>query len=209
MPRKSVLDQYPLSIDISNKKKMEVRKKPTDSDKIINFLETQKSGILKDCKVEYIVEPEPMDTGGAVAYAVQTLLLKGNFLLANADTWIGSGIQEVACSSAPSMAVLRMRDASRYGRVKFDNEFHVTVFEEKSHRDGSAWINTGLYLLNPDMFKNWSGEPFSLEQDFFPGLVRCGTLKVVKLQTDFIDIGIPSDYFRFCQWNASERIGTL
>jgi hypothetical protein len=37
--RRSVLDQYPLSIDISNKKKMDTRKKPTDGDKIINFYE--------------------------------------------------------------------------------------------------------------------------------------------------------------------------
>lgn len=39
MPKKSVLDSYPLTIDISNKKKMETRVKPTDSDKIINFYE--------------------------------------------------------------------------------------------------------------------------------------------------------------------------
>jgi len=39
MPKKSVLDQYPTTIDISNKKKMDVRKKPTDGDKIINFYE--------------------------------------------------------------------------------------------------------------------------------------------------------------------------
>jgi D-glycero-alpha-D-manno-heptose 1-phosphate guanylyltransferase len=179
------------------------------ADQIISFLDTEKSGLLKDCRVDYIVEPTPMDTGGAVAYAVQTLLLTGNFLLANADTWIGSGIQEMACSSAPSMAVLRMRDASRYGRVKVDDEFQVTVFEEKSHRDGPAWINTGLYNLNSDLFKKWNGEPFSLEQVLFPRLVRCGTLKAVELHADFIDIGIPSDYLRFCQWNASERVGTL
>jgi hypothetical protein len=37
--RRSVLDSYPLTIDISNKKKMETRVKPTDSDKIINFYE--------------------------------------------------------------------------------------------------------------------------------------------------------------------------
>jgi hypothetical protein len=39
MPKKSVLEQYPTTIDISNKKKMDVRKKPTDGDKIINFYE--------------------------------------------------------------------------------------------------------------------------------------------------------------------------
>lgn len=179
------------------------------ADQIISFLEAEKFGILKNCKVQYIIEPIPMDTGGAVAYSLQELVLTGDFLLTNADTWIGAGIEKMACSLSPSMAVLRVDDSSRYGRVKFDDGSNITAFEEKSQTIILPYINTGLYHLNSNLFKGWNGRPFSLERDFFPGLVKGGLLKAVELQADFIDIGIPGDYFRFCQWVASDRRSVL
>jgi len=130
-------------------------------------------------------------------------------LVTNADTWIGTGVQEVARTAASSMAVLSLHDASRYGRVKFDDQFHVTAFAEKSHEKGPGWINAGLCHLHADLFKDWDGQPFSLERVCLSELAGCGALKAVALQTDFIDIGIPGDYFRFCQWIAADRKGIL
>ena len=179
------------------------------ADQIISFLEAEKFGLLKACKVEWLIESTPLDTGGAVAYAVQQLNLTGDFLVTNADTWIGSGVQEVAQSAAPSIAVLRLQDVSRYGLVKFDDKFLVTDFSEKSVKKGSGWISAGLCHLHVDLFKDWDGQPFSLERVCLSALARCGALKAVALQTDFIDIGIPDDYFRFCQWIAADRKGNL
>jgi D-glycero-alpha-D-manno-heptose 1-phosphate guanylyltransferase len=179
------------------------------SDLIVRFLKAEKKGLLSGCQVTWIVEPKPMDTGGAVAYAVKQLKLTGNFLLTNADTWLGSGIQDVSRSTAPSMAVLGLRDASRYGRVHFNEQFDVTTFSEKSRSQSPGWINAGLYHLNADLFKNWDEQPFSLEKIFFPELAGRGALKALPLQIDFIDIGIPDDYFRFCQWISTGRKGML
>jgi D-glycero-alpha-D-manno-heptose 1-phosphate guanylyltransferase len=179
------------------------------ADLIIKFFETEKNGVLRDCKVQWLIEPTPMDTGGAVAYAVQQLALSGDFLLTNADTWLGAGVQDIARSAAPSMAILRLGDASRYGQVQFNDQFNVTVFSEKNCSQGPGWINAGLCLLNTDFFKNWDGQPFSLERISLPELAGRGGLKAVPLQTDFIDIGIPDDYFRFCHWIESGRRGKL
>jgi D-glycero-alpha-D-manno-heptose 1-phosphate guanylyltransferase len=179
------------------------------ADQIIIFLEAEKSGLLKGCEVQWLIESTPMDTGGAVAYAVKKLNLTGDFLVTNADTWIGAGVKEVAQIVAPSMAVLNLSDASRYGLVKFDDQFLVTQFTEKSEEKGRGWINAGLCHLNVDLFKNWDGQPFSLERACLSALAGRGALKAVALQTDFIDIGIPSDYFRFCQWIAADRKGIL
>lgn len=175
------------------------------ADQIISFLEAEKLELLKGCKVNWLIEPKPMDTGGAVAYAVQQLHLRGDFLLTNADTWIGAGIKEVAEAGAPSMAVLNVEDTSRYGQVKFDERFHVISFSEKNQNGGPGWINAGLCHLHVDLFKDWDGEPFSLERVSLPYLAKYRSLKAVTLHSDFIDIGIPSDYLRFCQWIAKER----
>ena len=179
------------------------------ADLIISFLEAEKNGLFTDCQVTWIVEPIPLDTGGAVAYAVKKLNLTDDFLLTNADTWLGACVQDVLRSAAPSMAVISLYDSSRYGQVKFNDHFYVTGFSEKSSSQRPCWINAGLCHLNAELFKNWNGHPFSLERISFPELAGRGELKAVQLQTDFIDIGIPDDYFRFCNWIAKGRKGSL
>lgn len=179
------------------------------ADQIVRFLAVEKSKLLKDCKVEWLIESKPMDTGGAVAYAVQQLHLTGAFLVTNADTWIGTGVKEVAQFAAPSIAVRKMSDTSRYGLVKFDDQFYVTKFTEKNNLKASGWINAGLSYLQADYFKGWGGQPFSLERVCLTELAGHRALKAVPLETDFIDIGVPEDYFRFCRWVKADRKGIL
>ena len=181
------------------------------SDLLISFLQSEQlEGELIDCEVRWLVEPTPMDTGGAVAYAVEQIGLTGNFLVTNADTWLSTGIADVLQAKAPAMAVMELSDAARYGRVQFDEQHRVTAFQEKdSNSRGAGWINAGLCQLNAASFKDWDHLPFSLERVTFPAMVARRELKAVALQTEFIDIGIPDDYYRFCRWIAADRQGSL
>ena len=180
------------------------------ADLMIGFLrEEQKMGVLKACEVVWISEPTPLDTGGAVAYAVEQLGLTGNFLVTNADTWLGTGIVKVMSEKAPAMAVVELADAERYGRVQFDEQNLVTSFQEKCNNKSPGWINVGLCQLNAASIKNWDYLPFSLERLTFPAMVALRELKAVPLQTEFIDIGVPNDYYRFCRWIEADRKGTL
>lgn len=43
--------------------------------------EENKSGVLKDCEVQSVVESSPVDNGGSVSNAVNQLSLTGNFLV--------------------------------------------------------------------------------------------------------------------------------
>lgn len=176
------------------------------ADLIIHFLLQEcKTGILNDCVVDWVVEPAPMGTGGAVAYAVNKLQIMGNFLVTNADTWLGTGIAQVSQANSPVLAVVQLTDVDRYGLVRFDTQFSVTSFEEKSQGNRLGWINAGLCQLNAKSFEDWDSRPFSLEQKTLPDLVHDGHLKAVLLETEFIDIGVPDDYFRFCRWIAADR----
>ena len=179
------------------------------ANQLISFLQGQQGRLLKDSQVDWLIEPIPMDTGGAVAYAVKTLGHKDNFLMTNADTWLGGGIHEMMQSAAPAMAVVKVTDVSRYGEVNFDHSQRVTAFAEKNGQISAGWINAGLCHLDPDLFKNWDGQPFSLEREMFATLVQNQCLTTVPLQTDFIDIGIPADYHRFCHWVAAGRQNPL
>jgi D-glycero-alpha-D-manno-heptose 1-phosphate guanylyltransferase len=175
------------------------------ADQIIAFLQVQQIGLLRDCQVDWLIEPTPLDTGGAIAHAVKVLDLNGDFFMTNADTWLGGGIRELMQSAAPAMAVVNLADVSRYGQVHFDHDAFVTAFAEKNPRSESGWINAGLYHLNTGLFKDWDGHPFSLERDLFATLVQNRSLTAVPLQTDFIDIGVSDDYYRFCRWVEAEH----
>lgn len=176
---------------------------------IIEFLQNEQGSLLQDCQVRWLIEAVPMGTGGAVAHAVEQLSISGDFLVTNSDTWLGQGAMAVRQAPSPAMAVVHVKDAGRYGSVLFDNSDFVSAFREKSADVASGWINAGMCQLNARLFKDWNHEPFSLEAVSFPVLAANGTLKAVPLDVDFIDIGVPSDYFRFCRWIESQKASSL
>lgn len=176
------------------------------ADMIIAFIKSEENKLLKDCKIKYVTEPKPMGTGGAVAYAILQLDLEGDFLLTNADTWLGLGINEMMRAPTPAILVVKTKDVGRYGEVVFDNVQLVTSFIEKKINLNVGWVNAGISRLNASFFKGWDGQPFSLENATYPRLVREKVLAAVALDADFIDIGIPQDYARFCRWIKSEKM---
>jgi len=175
------------------------------ADQIVAFLQAQQAGFLKNCRCNWLIESTPLDTGGAVAHAVKEFDLHGDFLTTNADTWLGGGVPKLMKSTSPAMAVVHLRDVSRYGQVHFDHDARVIAFAEKNPLIESGWINAGYCRLHADLFKGWNGRPFSLERDLFAALVQSRQLTAIPLQTDFIDIGVPDDYHRFCRWVKAGR----
>lgn len=178
------------------------------AERIQEFLAEEAKGVLRDATVETIIEPQPMGTGGALAYAVRERRLEGSFLVANADTWIGSGLTQVARHPVAALGVVHVEDSGRYGRVRCEDD-RVIAFTEKQTAGGPGWINAGVYHLSTDSFRDWHGRPFSLEKEMLPGLVMDQKLRAVPLGGDFIDIGIPEDYFRFCRWMENEKRSPL
>lgn len=176
---------------------------------IDRFIDERRDSLLAGYTVQSIVEPEPLDTGGAVAYAVRCFGIKGEFLVANADTWLGSGVRELGSTGADAMIVVRQADVSRYGQVEVDSAGFVRVFREKGESKGAGWINAGMCALRAEHFTAWDGQRLSLEKDVFPKLLAARWLRAVSLESDFIDIGVPEDYRRYCRWHECNREGKL
>tara|TARA_B110000259_G_C13991565_1_gene392723 strand:- start:454 stop:1158 length:705 start_codon:yes stop_codon:yes gene_type:complete len=158
--------------------------------------------LVKMEKIKFVTEQFPLDTGGAVSNAVKELNISGKFLVTNADTWLGSGLHDLWKSDSPSLGIIRVPDIARFGKVIFKSN-KVIAFEEKNNKSEEGFINAGIFLFDAINFDTWDQETFSLERDFLPTLVYNKQLSFVKLNTDFIDIGIPSDYNRFCNWVKS------
>ena len=166
--------------------------------------------VYKDSvKVTFVVEEVPLGTGGSIANAVHNLNINDSFLVINSDTWLGNGLKDLNDSIPNSVAAIEVADCSRYGSMILEGK-KIKVFLEKGNISGGGLINAGLYHLNIDLFSNFlSMRNFSLESDVFPLAVENDILNATKINTDFIDIGIPEDYLRFCNWINTDKKNEL
>ena len=160
---------------------------------------------LDGIKIISLVEDIPLGTGGSIMNAVNILNITESFMVINADTWLGSGFKQLSLSSPNSIAAVNVKDCSRYGALVVING-KIEQFLEKKSSYCSGLINAGLYHLSPDIFNQvLEGTSFSLEADIFPSIVDRGMLSAIEINTDFIDIGVPDDYLRFCRWIESGK----
>ena len=169
---------------------------------IANFVD---SSNIDGVTVTTLVEGSPLGTGGSIMNAINTLNIIEPFLVVNADTWLGNGLKKLSLSSPNTIAAVKVKDCSRYGALKVENMKIIQILEKKSSNKGGL-INAGLYHLSPNIFMDFLGRAsFSLEDDVFPVVVDRDTLFAIEIDSDFIDIGVPKDYFKFCKWIESGK----
>ena len=148
----------------------------------------------------FVVESTPLGTGGAILNAIDCFGISKGFLVANADTWLGFGVKQLANSKCSALVAVNVPNSKRYGSLKFEGD-KICAFGEKLDTVDSGYVNSGLYYLLPEAFDGFEvGSEFSIENEVFPRLVSERQLGAVKLDSNFIDIGIPEDYLRFCKW---------
>ena len=173
---------------------------------IEQYLNTQYSypGHLPATAFSYVVEHEPLGTGGAIQAACQVATAE-NVLVLNGDTLFKVSPFELAGfhqlhNAACTLALKPMHDFDRYGVVTLREDGSVGHFKEKQfYREGL--INGGVYVLNAAGLRA-AGLPehFSFEKDYLEQQLNGpqGNRTVYGLVQDeyFIDIGIPADYER-------------
>ncbi|MDG2296563.1 MAG: sugar phosphate nucleotidyltransferase [Gammaproteobacteria bacterium] len=146
-----------------------------------------------------VVESTPLGTGGAILNAIDFYDITEGFMVANADTWLGSGVEELSVMKSAALAAVKVPNSQRYGSLKF-SDGKVSSFEEKLTSIGQGYVNSGLYHLLPEVFDGFEvGSSFSIETEVFPRLVATRQLRAIKLTESFIDIGVPEDYLKFCK----------
>jgi D-glycero-alpha-D-manno-heptose 1-phosphate guanylyltransferase len=153
---------------------------------------------FKNIKIDYSHESKPLGTGGAILQAINQAKSE-NVLILNGDSIFRFDIDGFAQFHKQhnnfSVALRKISDTSRYGKVELTENSRISQFCEKSKDKGPGYINSGVYIFNSEIFKKL-GLPtvFSIEKDFFQSY--CSLLEIYGYVSDgyFIDIGIPKDY---------------
>lgn len=156
-----------------------------------------KGGDFPTLAVETAREPEPMGTGGALAFC-RGRLRSDPLLVMNGDTFVdvdlGAFVAARAGSGAAAgLVAVRVEDAARYGRLELSPEGRVLRFVEKDAGgpSGPAWINGGIYLLGRDLLDRLPAGTSSLERDLLERL-PAGDVLAFPAHGRFIDIGTPA-----------------
>nr|WP_321278102.1 nucleotidyltransferase family protein [uncultured Vibrio sp.] len=158
--------------------------------------------ILEDrpvsCKLEYVIEDNPLGTGGAIKLAAKKVK-SSKFLVLNGDTYCDIPFKpffDYAFKFDLTIAAVEVEDSSRYGTVISDNKNNILALREKSET-GRAFINSGLYCVSRDSILLHPYDSFSFEEDYIDGYE--GICKAYNYVGTFIDIGIPDAYYKACQ----------
>jgi D-glycero-alpha-D-manno-heptose 1-phosphate guanylyltransferase len=158
------------------------------------------NGHHPDKKIDFVVEDEPLGTGGAIAFALQKINAPEVFIL-NGDTFFDGKLAKLESfhhqhQADCSLMLKPMEDAARYGTVVLAEDQRIKAFEEKKS-GASGLINGGIYLLNKGAFEKYSrAKKFSFETDYLASNLQDGRFFGQVQDEYFIDIGIPADYER-------------
>ena len=166
------------------------------------FIEAFPDGRCGDVTLTYAVEPEPLDTGGAIKFAAEFAGIDDTFVVANGDvlTDLDVGALIAAHRRFQAQATLHLigvDEPSAFGVVDLDESGKVRAFVEKPApgTEPSNLINAGTYVFEPGVLDSIpSGVRTSIERDTFPRLVAAEELYGYATTDYWIDAGRPDLY---------------
>jgi mannose-1-phosphate guanylyltransferase len=144
-----------------------------------SFQDAYPDGTCAGVALRYAVEPEPLDTAGAIRFAARAAGIEERFLVVNGDVLTDLDYAALVGFHADrggegTIALHRVEDPSAFGVVPTDPDGRVQAFVEKP-LPGEAptdLINAGTYVLEPSVLERIPGDRrVSVERETFPAMV--------------------------------------
>lgn len=161
-------------------------------------IETYFNARFAGMELDYVIEEDPLGTGGAVRLALEQARQDHVFVF-NGDTYLDLEIDAVEGlwqgHHRPIIIGREVPDTARYGRL-LSKDARVIGFTEKGI-SGQGLINAGCYVLNRGQLEAFPLHmAFSLETDYLAKAVQESPFELFVTAGHFIDIGVPEDYRR-------------
>ena len=167
------------------------------------FAAAYPDGTCAGVRLHYAVEPEPLDTAGAIRFAALDAGIDDRFVVVNGDVLTDVDLTALVAAHAAAggegtIALHRVEDPSAFGVVPTDDAGRVLAFVEKPPRDEAPTdlINAGTYVLEPSVLDRIDGgRKVSIEREVFPAMVADGALYARHDGGVYwIDTGTPQQY---------------
>ncbi|MBV9846238.1 MAG: NDP-sugar synthase [Kutzneria sp.] len=166
------------------------------------FAEYFGDGSRLGLELEYVVETEPLDTGGGIRN-VADRLRADDVMVFNGDVLSGVDLAEVVGTHRDNAAdvtlhLVKVDDPRAFGCVPTDADGRVTAFLEKSDSPPADQINAGCYVFRREVLMTIpAGRPVSVERETFPGLLAEGRRLQGHVDASYwLDLGTPGAFVR-------------
>ena len=153
-------------------------------------------------EIEYVVEDEPLGTGGGIRN-VASKLRYDRAMIFNGDVLGGTDLgailrTHVEQDAEVTLHLLRVADPRAFGCVPTDESGRVEAFLEKTEDPPTDQINAGSYVFNRDVIESIpQGRAVSVEREVFPELLNRGARVFGHVdQAYWRDLGTPGDFVR-------------
>lgn len=168
------------------------------------FVDAYPDGVCAGVSLHYAIEPEPLDTAGAIRFAALDAGIEERFVVVNGDVLTDLDLHSLiefhdSRGAEGSIALHRVEDPSAFGVVPTDPDGKVQAFVEKPPREEAPTdlINAGTYVLEPSVLERIAGDrKVSIERETFPAMVADGVLYALDGDTYWIDTGTPAKYLQ-------------
>ncbi len=168
------------------------------------FIEAYPSGVIGGVNVTYAVEPEPLDTSGAIRFAAEFAGIDETFLGVNGDVLTDLDVTKLIQfhrdhGAEATIALHPVSDPSRFGVVPTSPDGRVIAFVEKPPvgEAPTNLINAGTYVFEPSVLERIAPTGrVSVERDTFPRLAKEGSLFAMADEGYWIDTGTPQAFLR-------------
>ena len=168
------------------------------------FVDAYPDGVCAGVKLHYAIEPEPLDTAGAIRFAAHHSGIVDRFVVVNGDVLTDLDLGALVAFHAQhggegTIALHQVEDPSAFGVVPTDDNGKVLAFVEKPPRDEAPTdlINAGTYVLEASVLDRiTAGRKVSIEREIFPAMVDDGVLYAMSGHTYWIDTGTPAKYLQ-------------
>jgi mannose-1-phosphate guanylyltransferase len=166
------------------------------------FLEAFPDGTCAGAQLHYAVEPEPLDTAGAIRFAAEAAGIDETFVVVNGDVLTDLDIATLvdfhrARGAEATLHLIAVPDPSAFGVVALDDVGRVERFVEKPPpgTEPSNLVNAGTYVLEPSVLGRIpTGRKVSIERETFPAIVADGGVFAMATDDYWIDTGKPELY---------------
>jgi mannose-1-phosphate guanylyltransferase len=159
-------------------------------------------GSAHGLELEYVVEDEPLDTGGAIRNVYDRLRAE-HAIIFNGDILSGADLRaqlraHLDAEADVTLHLQRVADPSRFGSVPTDERGRVTAFLEKTPNPPTDQINAGCYVFRRSVIETIpTGRRVSVERETFPGLLDNGAhLHGFVDSSYWLDVGTPEAFVR-------------
>ena len=159
-------------------------------------------GAAGNVRLTYAVEPEPLDTAGAVGFSARLAGIDERFLVVNGDVLTDLDVTAMVAfhedrGAQATISLAKVADPSAFGLVPIDGNGKVVAFVEKPAPGavGPSLINAGTYVLEPSVLDHIpEGQRVSIERQVFPVLAAAGSLYGFDSADYWTDTGTPAQY---------------